>query len=144
MAAWTVGLVLGMRDLSRQGLFIIGGTLADRLGYKSDIVAGCVPRTAGFAVVTTGLDGGYAFRTIRPSAYQVSPERWRPAHIHFSVTGKTEQLVTQMYFKGERYNETDSWLNSAARKEALIVDPRPRADESNALEVTFDIVLMKG
>ncbi|MDR3539063.1 MAG: protocatechuate 3,4-dioxygenase [Acetobacteraceae bacterium] len=98
----------------------------------------------GFAVVTTGLDGGYAFRTIRPSAYQVSPERWRPAHIHFSVTGKTEQLVTQMYFKGERYNETDSWLNSAARKEALIVDPRPRADEPNALEVTFDIVLMKG
>jgi protocatechuate 3,4-dioxygenase, beta subunit len=98
----------------------------------------------GFAVVTTGADGRYAFRTVRPSAYQVSPERWRPAHIHFSVTGKTEQLVTQMYFKGEAFNETDSWLNSAARKDALIVDPKPRSGDSSSLEVSFDIILMKG
>jgi MFS family permease len=51
MAAWTVGLVLGMRNLSQQGLFLIGGTLADRLGYKPVIVAGCVLRTAGFALL---------------------------------------------------------------------------------------------
>jgi hypothetical protein len=51
MAAWTVGLVLGMRNLSQQGLFLIGGTLADRLGYKKVIVAGCVLRTAGFALL---------------------------------------------------------------------------------------------
>lgn len=102
------------------------------------------PNFNGFAVVMTDAEGRYAFRTVRPSAYQVSPERWRPAHIHFSVTGKTEQLVTQMYFKGEKYNETDSWLNSAARKDALIVDPQPKAGEPNALAVTFDIVLMKG
>jgi protocatechuate 3,4-dioxygenase beta subunit len=98
----------------------------------------------GFAVVTTGPDGGYAFRTVRPAAYQVAPGRWRPAHIHFSVTGKTEQLVTQMYFKGDRFNDTDSWLNSAARKDALIVDPQPQPNDPTALAVTFDIVLMKG
>ncbi|MGI8336512.1 MFS transporter [Actinomadura scrupuli] len=51
MAAWTVGLVLGMRNLSQQGLFLIGGTLADRYGYKKVIVAGCVLRTAGFALL---------------------------------------------------------------------------------------------
>jgi MFS family permease len=51
MAAWTVGLVLGIRNLSQQGLFLIGGTLADRLGYKPVIVAGCVLRTAGFALL---------------------------------------------------------------------------------------------
>ena len=51
MAAWTVGLVLGMRNLSQQGLFLIGGTLADRLGYKPVIVAGCVLRTAGFVLL---------------------------------------------------------------------------------------------
>ncbi|MGH3391961.1 MAG: MFS transporter [Actinomadura sp.] len=51
MAAWTVGLVLGMRNLSQQGLFLIGGTLADRLGYKPVIVAGCVLRTGGFALL---------------------------------------------------------------------------------------------
>ncbi|MGO4748304.1 MFS transporter, partial [Streptomyces sp. 2MCAF27] len=38
---------------SQQGMFLIGGTLADRLGYKPMIVAGCVLRTVGFA--TLGL-----------------------------------------------------------------------------------------
>jgi protocatechuate 3,4-dioxygenase beta subunit len=98
----------------------------------------------GFAVVNTDDDGHYAFRTVRPAAYQVSPGRWRPAHIHFSVTGKTEQLVTQMYFKGEKWNETDAWLNSAARKDALIVDPQPKPHEPSSLQVTFDIILMRG
>jgi MFS family permease len=51
MAAWAVGLVLGMRNLSQQGMFLLGGTLADRLGYKTVIVAGCLLRTAGFALL---------------------------------------------------------------------------------------------
>ncbi|WP_280509639.1 MFS transporter [Nocardia farcinica] len=51
MAAWTVGLVLGVRNFSQQGMFLIGGTLADRLGYKPLIVAGCLLRTAGFALL---------------------------------------------------------------------------------------------
>jgi MFS family permease len=51
MAAWTIGLVLGVRNLSQQGLFLLGGTLADRLGYKPVIVAGCALRTGGFALL---------------------------------------------------------------------------------------------
>lgn len=51
LAAWTVGLVLGVRNLSQQGLFLIGGTLADRYGYKAPIMAGCLLRTAGFALL---------------------------------------------------------------------------------------------
>ena len=42
MAAWAVGLVLRVRNFSQQGMFIVGGTLADRLGYKPLIVAGCL------------------------------------------------------------------------------------------------------
>lgn len=51
LAAWAVGLVLGVRNFSQQGMFLIGGTLADRLGYKPLIVAGCVLRTAGFGLL---------------------------------------------------------------------------------------------
>ena len=51
MAAWTVGLVLGMRTLSQQGLFLLGGTLADRLGYKPMIIAGCALRGTGFGLL---------------------------------------------------------------------------------------------
>ncbi|WP_312884775.1 MFS transporter [Nocardia barduliensis] len=59
LAAWAVGLVLGVRNFSQQGMFLIGGTLADRLGYKPLIVAGCLLRTGGFAllVFATSLPG---------------------------------------------------------------------------------------
>src|SRR4051794_19247866 len=51
LAAWSVALVLGVRNLSQQGLFLLGGTLADRLGYRPVIIAGCLLRTAGFALL---------------------------------------------------------------------------------------------
>jgi predicted MFS family arabinose efflux permease len=51
LAVWVVGLVLGVRNFAQQGMFLIGGTLADRLGYKPLIVAGCVLRTAGFGLL---------------------------------------------------------------------------------------------
>lgn len=59
LAAWAVGLVLGVRNFSQQGMFLIGGTLADRFGYKPLIVAGCLLRTGGFAllVFATSLPG---------------------------------------------------------------------------------------
>lgn len=51
LAAWTVGLVLGMRNLSQQGLFLLGGSLADRVGYKPMILAGLALRVLGFALL---------------------------------------------------------------------------------------------
>ncbi|QKW17954.1 MFS transporter [Kitasatospora sp. NA04385] len=51
LAAWTVGLVLGVRNLSQQGMFLVGGTLADRFGPRGPIIAGCLLRTAGFALL---------------------------------------------------------------------------------------------
>ncbi|MFB6840915.1 MFS transporter [Streptomyces sp. NPDC056361] len=51
MAAWAIGLVLGARNLSQQGMFLVGGALADRLGFKPLIVAGCALRTAGFGAL---------------------------------------------------------------------------------------------
>ncbi|MEV6240482.1 MFS transporter [Lentzea sp. NPDC051838] len=51
LAGWAVGLVLGVRNFAQQGMFLIGGTLADRLGYKPLIVAGCALRTAGFLLL---------------------------------------------------------------------------------------------
>ncbi|MCG3042711.1 MFS transporter [Streptomyces sp. S1A] len=51
LAAWTVGLILGVRNFSQQGMFFFGGTLADRLGYKPMIIAGLALRIAAFAVL---------------------------------------------------------------------------------------------
>ncbi len=69
----------------------------------------------------------------------------RPAHIHFKVTGKREQLVTQMYFSpSEAWNDRDPWLQSARRKDALIVALHEAPNEPGAKATTFDIVLAYG
>ncbi|WP_199548614.1 MFS transporter [Streptomyces sp. N35] len=51
LAAWAVGLVLGVRNLSQQGMFLVGGTLADRYGCKPLILAGCALRTVAFVLL---------------------------------------------------------------------------------------------
>ena len=39
------------------------------------------PNFNGFAVTTTGPDGRYAFKTVRPKAYQVSADQIGRAHV---------------------------------------------------------------
>ena len=50
LAGWAVGLVLGIRVFSQQGLFLLGGLLGDRIGYRRAILIGCGVRCVGFAV----------------------------------------------------------------------------------------------
>ncbi|GAA2298201.1 MFS transporter [Streptomyces kunmingensis] len=54
MSAAVVGIVLGVRNLSQQGLFLIGGSAADRLGARGVIIVGCALRTVGFALFALG------------------------------------------------------------------------------------------
>lgn len=145
-------LYLSGRVLTDEGTPLAGATVeiwqanaVGRYAHPNDdnMEAALDEHFNGFAVTKTDAEGRYAFKTVRPAAYPAAPGRWRPAHIHFSVTTQRERLVTQMYFKGESWNEKDTWLNSASRKDLLIRDPQPAiGKEPGALEVTFDIVLM--
>ena len=102
------------------------------------------PNFDGFAVTTTDEHGHYAFKTVVPAAYPAGPGRMRPAHIHFKVIGEREELVTQMYFAGEEWNDRDPWLQSARRKDALIVSLHDAPGEPGAKATTFDLVLAYG
>ena len=51
LAGWACGLVMGMRVFSQQGLFLLGGTLGDRIGYHPAIVWGCLVRSLGFVLL---------------------------------------------------------------------------------------------
>jgi protocatechuate 3,4-dioxygenase beta subunit len=102
------------------------------------------PNFDGFAVTTADAQGRYHFTTVVPAAYPAGPGRMRPPHIHFKVTGQREQLVTQMYFAGQEWNDRDPWLQSARRKDALIVSLRDASDAPGAKAATFDIVLAYG
>jgi protocatechuate 3,4-dioxygenase beta subunit len=72
---------------------------------KDDHPAPLDPHFTGAGRVVTDAEGRYAFTTIRPGAYpwRNHDNAWRPAHIHFSVFGRSfeQRLVTQMYFPGD-------------------------------------------
>ncbi|MDO5645762.1 MAG: MFS transporter [Dermabacter sp.] len=51
MSAALVGIVLGVRTACQQGMFVLGGTLADRWGPRTLAIAGCAVRVAGFALL---------------------------------------------------------------------------------------------
>jgi protocatechuate 3,4-dioxygenase beta subunit len=104
------------------------------------------PNFEGFGVALTDADGRYRFKTIKPAAYPTGPDSFRPAHVHFDVSGRQDRLVTQMYFDGDPYNEKDRFLQSLRRPERLIVKLQPARGESDAeaVQALFDIVLANG
>jgi MFS family permease len=51
LAVSVAGLILGVRNLTQQGMFLVGGSIADRFGYKGPIVAGCALRSVGFGLL---------------------------------------------------------------------------------------------
>ncbi|MFC4376819.1 MFS transporter [Nocardia halotolerans] len=54
LSAAVVGVVLGVRNFSQQGLFLVGGSAADRLGARGVIMAGLAIRALGFALFAVG------------------------------------------------------------------------------------------
>ena len=106
------------------------------------------PNFQGYGVQMSDAKGHYRFKTIKPGAYPTGIEGWtRPPHIHFSVTGRNEALVTQMYFPGEALNDQDRLLQSSAPNQATLIakaEPAGEGLEPGSLVVTWDIVLPRG
>ncbi|MFD3998170.1 MFS transporter [Streptomyces sp. NPDC058548] len=77
LATWAVGLVLGLRHFSQQGMYLLGGTIVDRVGYKTPILTGCLLRTVGFgmlgwaeslpALISASLATGFASALFNPA-----------------------------------------------------------------------------
>ena len=77
-----------------------------RYRHKNDqYIAPIDPNFGGCGRMLTDENGYYAFRTIKPGPYpwRNRVNGWRPAHIHFAIsgTGWVQRLITQMYFEGD-------------------------------------------
>lgn len=103
-----VGAVLAVRNLSQQGLFLLGGSASDRLGARRVIIAGCGLRTVGFglfalgesvpvllaAAVLSGLAGALFNPAVRAYiAVEAEEERRHEAFALFNVFGQTGALL---------------------------------------------------
>ncbi len=56
LGAAAIGLVLGARTFSQQGMFLLGGMLADRWGARRAVLTGCLVRIAGYATLAAASD----------------------------------------------------------------------------------------
>lgn len=98
------------------------------------------PNFQGYASLRSDSEGRYRIKTIKPAPYS-----GRTAHLHFNIEGGRAKLTTQMFFDGERLNESDGlyrWLSRDDRRAATgrWVD-RASDMEGNALAAEWDIVL---
>ncbi|WP_105030205.1 MFS transporter [Arthrobacter ruber] len=73
LSATAVGIVLGARTFSQQGMFLLGGVIADRWGPRRSILMGCIVRATGYlglafsdsfwpfllSAVLTGIGGAF-------------------------------------------------------------------------------------
>jgi catechol 1,2-dioxygenase len=93
----------------------------------------------------TKADGKYEFKSILPVPYKANPTNeasWRPAHIHMRVSVPNQQdLVTQLYFKGGKYVDTDKFA-SAPQAVNRILDITTDTSTGESL-IVFHVTMSK-
>ncbi len=92
-----------------------------------------------WAIIQSGQQGKYRFKTIIPGAYPLGSTQQRTPHIHFKI-GKNGyiSLLTQMYFPGQPLNTQDGLFKRKSSKEQAMMTAR-RIGESNQYQ--YDIVI---
>ncbi|MEM7348619.1 MAG: dioxygenase [Chloroflexota bacterium] len=100
------------------------------------------------ALFTTGEDGEYWFRTVKPNSYPVPTDGpvgeilraagrhpMRPAHIHFWIKADGyEQLITHIFVEGDEYIESDAVFGV---KDSLVMNFIPNNSEEEAAKHEF-------
>ena len=91
----------------------------------------------GYGVVTTGADGRYAFRTIRPVPYG-----GRPPHLHFKIAHpRATPLTTQLYPRGESAERGAGFGLSGRDARSRLEFAMGSGRDAGTLEASYDFVM---
>jgi protocatechuate 3,4-dioxygenase beta subunit len=121
-----------------------------RYRHKKDgYIAPIDPNFGGCGRVLTDRTGYYYYRTIKPGPYpwRNRANEWRPAHIHYSISGSgwVQRLITQMYFEGDPLIAGCPILRTIADESAVrrLIAPQDRNAfvQLDSRAYRFDIVL---
>ena len=123
---------------------------AGRYRHKNDNYLGPIdPNFGGCGRTMTDENGYYFYRTVKPGPYpwRNNINDWRPAHIHYSISGDgwSQRLITQMYFEGDPLIATCPIVRSIADEQAVrgliaLLD-RPAFVPLDSMAYRFDITL---
>lgn len=98
------------------------------------------PNFQGWAIVQSGVKGGFRFKTIIPGAYPASAKWLRPPHIHFKVSKLSYvEIITQMYFPQHELNDVDLLLQSKTAAEQMLMVAQ--VDDNDQHTLNYQIVL---
>ena len=104
------------------------------------------PNFQGYASLITDGKAAIASRPSSRRLTRLAGTRGRP-HIHFDVVGKSNRVITQMYFPGDQFLEKDSVVAIAEENARLLIaDMRPPTPdlEPDSLLANWNIVLENG
>ncbi|MGW6458301.1 MDR family MFS transporter [Streptomyces sp. NPDC055078] len=107
LAGWLIGLVLGLRTFSQQGLYVVGGALTDRYGARRVMLTGCLLRAVGFgwlgfahstwSVIGAVLVVGFAAALYAPA---LETEIARQSVEHERATGVARSRTIGLFLMG--------------------------------------------
>jgi catechol 1,2-dioxygenase len=120
---------------------------ADADGFYSQFAPN-IPEWNLRGTFTTGPDGVFRIRTVRPAPYQIPTDgatgkliaaadwhAWRPAHLHVKVSAPGHEMLTaQLYFPGDPHNDDDI---ATAVKPELLLRPEKQADGTERIDYGF-------
>lgn len=100
------------------------------------------PNFQGWAIISSGKDGEFHFKTIKPGAYPASKTWTRPPHIHFKISGQGhDPLITQMYFPEEKLNARDLLLRNKKASERPLMIAKYIGQKENIAIYQYNITL---
>lgn len=100
------------------------------------------PHFQGWGISTCDDQGMYRFLTVLPGVYPAGPGWMRPPHIHFKVVMQGyQELITQMYFPGDKYNASDLILQNLSKADQSLVIAKRVDNFQDRQSFHFDIVL---
>lgn len=101
------------------------------------------PNFQGWAIVPSGQDGGFRFKTVFPGAYSAGWGWARPPHIHFKISKPGfRPLTTQMYFPDQPLNNKDYLLRRKSEAERKLMIASLAVDDPATYR--WNIVLQEG
>jgi len=94
-----------------------------------------------WAIIQSGTQGQFKFKTVIPGAYPLNSPQQRTPHIHLKV-GKHGYvpLLTQMYFPNQPLNEKDGMFKRKSVEEQAMMTAKRLA---NSNQYQYDIIIEK-
>lgn len=94
-----------------------------------------------WAILQSGINGSYKFKTVIPGAYPLGENQQRTPHIHLKISKKGyDSLLTQMYFPDHPLNQQDGLFKRKSLQEQAMMTA-VRKGRSNQYQ--YNIIIEK-